>query len=262
MTVQEKVVQEPAEDWRVSALWQKLEAMRIEPPGAALSFSARLARENDWARSHADAVVLEYKRFLYLAARSAVPVTPPEDVDQAWHLHLAYSRHYWNVLCYELLERPLHHGPTEGGEAEGRRYRQQYEDTLALYRSTFGCEPPASIWPRVGLRFSARSVRVDRSRYWVVPKAVPARLGLAGVTALVAGCSLLTAASAAGDGGMEFADFVWAILGCVFIVAAVVSLVRRVTGRERGDGACGTGLGGCGGGGGGDSGCGGGCGGD
>jgi hypothetical protein len=49
-------------------LWLALAAMRIEPAGAALSFEARLAREQGWTADKTVRVMREYRRFLYLAA--------------------------------------------------------------------------------------------------------------------------------------------------------------------------------------------------
>lgn len=256
--VQEQGVERVAEGWQAGELWRAIDAMQIEPPGAALSFPARLARENGWSRSYAEMVVQEYKRFLYLAAQSPEPVTPSDEVDQAWHLHLAYSRHYWDVLCGEILKRPLHHGPTAGGETEGVRYRRQYEETLALYRRVFGRDAPAAVWPDAERRFSTHAVRVDRSRYWMIPRAAPARAATAGAVALLGACSLLAAAREKSDAGLEFEDLMNAIFVTALVIAAVIGLLNEAKRRgekDRGSGSCGSG--GCGAGGG-DSGCGGG----
>src|SRR5262245_38242781 len=80
-----------------------------------LPFAARLARENGWSRSYADRVIAEYKRFVYLAVTGTWPVCPSEDVDAAWHLHLTYTRSYWDRFCGKVLGRLLHHDPTKGG---------------------------------------------------------------------------------------------------------------------------------------------------
>ena len=80
-------------------------------------------------------------------------VTPSDEVDQAWHLHLTYTRSYWDGLCDAVLGRALHHGPTKGGQAEGDRFENQYERTLASYRAAFGEEPPEDIWPPSAVRF-------------------------------------------------------------------------------------------------------------
>lgn len=127
-------------------LWQRLSVYSIGPDDAALSFTQRLARENGWAVSHAERVIGEYRRFLYLAIRAGHPVTPSDAVDQAWHLHLTYSRDYWDRLC-PLLGAPLHHGPTEGGATENARFYQDYAATLRSYERLFGTSAPADLWP-------------------------------------------------------------------------------------------------------------------
>ncbi|WP_443026122.1 glycine-rich domain-containing protein, partial [Sphingomonas sp. CCH9-H8] len=69
--------------------------------------------------------------------------TPSDAVDQAWHLHLTYTRDYWEHFCPDVLGRALHHGPTAGGADEHRRYYRQYAETLARYEAAFGIAPPS-----------------------------------------------------------------------------------------------------------------------
>jgi uncharacterized protein (TIGR04222 family) len=134
-------------------------------------FLRRLARENRWTENYARRVVDEYKRFMFLAVAAGHPVTPSEDVDEAWHLHLIYTRSYWDEFCGQVLTKAIHHDPTKGGPSELRKHREQYERTLASYREWFGMLPPVDIWPTGGERFSAASpVRVNRERAWIVPK--------------------------------------------------------------------------------------------
>ena len=99
-------------------LWQKIEEFEIGPSDATLSFAGRLARENNWTLTEAGKAILEYKRFIYLAATSDGEVTPSDVVDQVWHLHLTYTQSYWDELCGTILNGPLHHGPTQGGQSE------------------------------------------------------------------------------------------------------------------------------------------------
>ena len=235
----------------VEPLWRALDAMRIEPEAAELTFAARLARENGWSRAYGDAVVHEYKRFLYLGAGAKSPITPSDEVDQAWHLHLTYSRHYWQELCGKILARKLHHEPTAGGGPEQRRYWTQYEETLERYRTIFGEEPPVAVWPAARERFSGRPVRIDRSDYWLVPKALPARAGAAGAATLMGACSVLAAASGGeGGGAMEIVIGIGVVIVAVVVFFAIIKGPAK--GGEKKDGGCG---------GGGDGGCGGGCGG-
>lgn len=153
-------------------LWRRLEAFELDDASASLTFTRRLARENGWEHPFACRVVEEYKRFVFLAMTAGRQVTPSDEVDQAWHLHLTYTRSYWGELCGDVLGRPLHHGPTQGGQQEGERFEDQYERTLASYREAFGEEPPADIWPPSEVRFgeAADFVRVNRQRLWLLPK--------------------------------------------------------------------------------------------
>ena len=153
-------------------LWERIVDFQVDDETASLPFSARLARENRWSRYYASRVIGEYKRFCYLAMRAGHGVTPSEEVDQAWHLHLLYTRSYWSGFCAGVLGRPLHHGPTRGGVEEDTKFRDWYAKTLSSYRRLFGVLPPVDIWPATERRFAAgQSVcRIDTRQYWIVPK--------------------------------------------------------------------------------------------
>ncbi len=127
-------------------LWQALSAYEVGPADADFTFTARLARENGWTAAHAARVFEEYRRFLFLAITAGHEVTPSDAVDQAWHLHLTYTRDYWERLCPDVLGARLHHGPTKGGRAEASRYFEQYAQTLRSYEAAFG-PAPGDIWP-------------------------------------------------------------------------------------------------------------------
>ncbi len=133
-------------------VWQRLSSYEIGPLDAALPFVTRLARDNGWSAAKAARVIEEYRRFAFLAATGTTPVTPSDAVDQAWHLHLTYTRDYWERFCPEILGRELHHGPTAGGPDEQRRFYRQYADTLARYQAAFGAPPPSDIWPAAARR--------------------------------------------------------------------------------------------------------------
>lgn len=183
-------------------LWRRIEAFQIDrtaggPP--QLTFAGRLARENGWTLPHAARIVEEYKRFLYLAMVTTHPVTPSEDVDQAWHLHLAYTQSYWTELCGKVLNRPLHHGPTAGGAAENVKYNNLYGQTLALYEREFGTAPDAALWPAPEVRFGddLEWTRINTARNWVIPKRAVRRasiagLGATGLVATLAGCAAVS----------------------------------------------------------------------
>lgn len=141
----------PQSAWPDHPVWQRLQAFTIGPEDAALSFAQRLARENGWTAGFAERVIEEYKRFCFLAVTGDGQCTPSDAVDQAWHLHLTYSRDYWQRYCPDVLGAELHHGPTKGGTAERDRFFEQYAATLKRYEQTFG-PPPADIWPGAAQR--------------------------------------------------------------------------------------------------------------
>lgn len=250
-------------------LWARLDSYSLDDPDVRLGFTARLARENGWRRAHAARVVAEYRRFVYLTQVADGTMTPSDAVDQAWHLHLTYTRDYWDRLCGEVLGRQLHHGPTRGGATEDATFRRCYQETRALYRAEFGHPPPADIWPEPDIRFGEASAyrRINTARAWVLPRlrwprpvATVLRAVAAGLVLLVGGGSLALAQEA--DGLDEDALIVFGIVIALAIGVSVQiarSGQRRQRRGDRHDSSAG-----CGGGGGdGSSGCGGsGCGGD
>ncbi|MGE9266454.1 MAG: glycine-rich domain-containing protein [Verrucomicrobiales bacterium] len=231
-------------------LWEKLAAYDFDDAERGLRFSPRLQREQGWGAEKTRRALLEYRRFLYLAAVAGHPVSPSAEVDAVWHVHLFFTRDYWQRLCGEILCFPLHHGPSLGGGGEETKFREWYERTLASYRREFGEEPPQDLWPVAKLRFAPTHQQwVDRKRHFVISKkALTSSLGALGFSALLAGCVNVMAA---GDGGGFF----------LFFAFLMIVVIVKFGGKGGGGGSsCGFGGGGgcgssCG------SSCGGGCGG-
>ena len=153
-------------------VWASLSRYIIGPEEAALTFAARLARENGWGLAHTERVIVEYKKFCFLAVTGETEVTPADAVDQAWHLHLTYSRDYWERFCPDILGRALHHGPTAGGAVERGRFFDQYADTLKRYEQVFGEMPPEDIWPGAAQRLieDPRARRVHPRDAFIIPR--------------------------------------------------------------------------------------------
>jgi hypothetical protein len=173
-------------------LFARIDAHVIGPADAEMSFARRLARENDWSEGYAAEVIGEYKRFIYLICISAGPLTPSRDVDEVWHLHLTYSRDYWERFCRETLKRDLHHTPTEGGPDEADKFWNLYDETLRTYKAEFQENPPRVIWPSAELRFSdnVNPVKVSGDRYFIVDKRYGAALVVAVAAVFFAGGAL------------------------------------------------------------------------
>ena len=158
--------------FQTNPIWLALLSYTIGPEDAELSFEQRLARENGWTMAHVERVIIEYKRFCYLALTCDHPVTTSDAVDQAWHLHLTYTRDYWQRFCPNVLGRELHHGPTEGGSVEADRYFNQYALTLRSYERVFGEAAPHDLWPSAAQRLheDPKARRVHPRDGWVIRK--------------------------------------------------------------------------------------------
>lgn len=111
---------------------------------AALDFTTikwhlmRAARTG-WSAARADAVELEYRRFLYLIKlHPDEALAPLADVDQFWHCHIGDSRKYASD-CQRVFGRLIHHHAhldAQSAEAEQAlqvaltRARDQYEQVF------------------------------------------------------------------------------------------------------------------------------------
>ena len=235
-------------------LWQRLEHMSFDEQGAPLSAARRLARENGWSPAFADRVMAEYRRFAYLAVVAGHEVTPSDEVDQAWHLHLTYTRHYWGDFA-KMLGTPLHHGPTRGTGGDKIRYEDNYAATLASYEREFGEQPPADIWPSVHIRFGEAPYyqRVNTRTHIVVKVPGPVRqaltflqassrkiaAGLAAI-ALTGGLSVATARAALQDSGGASLGAIVMIVGVAAMLIGVVAVIQASNKRkadQKGDGS-------------------------
>lgn len=231
-------------------VWEKLADFRVGSGSEELTFVDRLARDNTWSRPFAQRVFQEYLKFIYLAAVAGETVTPSDEVDQAWHLHLCYSRSYWNDLCRDTLGRELHHGPTRGGDAQQRGFFERYRRTLELYREHFGTNAPADVWPSPEQRFDRRHrfVRFNRRDVWTLPKRPVKR-----VVPLLAGALVLTGCGKLLDDAIKGDQLSVVVIAAVVVLIVVIvafliwSLLGGGGGRGgRGRGGRGSGGGGCG----------------
>jgi hypothetical protein len=209
----------------------------IDDSPAELTFADRLAQENRWSRSFADRVILEYKRFVILAMSGSEQVTPSQQVDEAWHLHLTYTVSYWERMS-PLLPRPLHHHPTKGGTKESSRFLNQYARTLELYEETFGEAPPQDIWPFPEIRFAPRAVPTSGETWQIRKSAVRGLISGFALCLVAAGCNMVD----------QLTNPLFSVV--VFVVIGVAWLLYRVKkGGLSGSGdGCGSGcsaIGGC-----------------
>ncbi|MGM3305602.1 glycine-rich domain-containing protein [Anabaena sp. WFMT] len=246
-------------------LYQRLQEFSLDEKNVSFSFSQRLARENNWKIEYTQRVIDEYKKFAVIAVFAGHPVTPSDQVDQVWHLHLTYTQSYWDDFC-EILGTQLDHGPTRGGDKEYNKFNNWYLNTIVSYEQFFGETPPIDIWPASHIRFDkeANFQRVDTHRNWVLPKPVfklptinvfrfiPDHFYLAflfTLTLILTNSQILLASNNSSSQSYKNSIGFWFFL----IVVASVIFVISTSARSGGGGSSGGGSSGCG-----SSGCGGG----
>ena len=125
--------------------WANWSQLRVGNPVEQYAFWQTLAQRQGWTIAFAENVFEEYRKFLYLALTSPVPIAPPPPIRAAWDLHRELST--WRELA-------------ESGEIERRLSQSASPDgTRAAYLAAFSAYPPESIW-------QARPRRAEPSRSW------------------------------------------------------------------------------------------------
>lgn len=151
-------------------LYQKICNFNLDTPKAVFPFSYKLSWLCRWSKIYTFRVIEEYKKFLFLAMVTDHIVSPSEPIDVAWHLHLLYTKSYWDEFCGEIAKKPLHHSPGMGGIEEEQKYLELYKLTLKSYKKYFGT-PPDDIWLSPNMR--GEPFRwIDAKKYWLIPNPV------------------------------------------------------------------------------------------
>jgi len=156
---------------RNSKLWQSIDNFQLDDKNSEFTFTQRLARDNRWSVEFSRRVISEYKKFIYLCCVGYGEITPSDAVDQAWHLHLTYTKSYWIDLCRDTLGKQIHHNPTAGGVQEKEKYSGCYDSILTVYEKEFSEKAPGDIWPTNEERFGNIDYkRINLSEFWLVKK--------------------------------------------------------------------------------------------
>ena len=92
-----------------------------------------------WSRTRADAIEVEYRRFLcMLHLYPEESFAPLLDVDTFWHYHILDTRKY-AADCEQTFGYFMHHHPYVGLGEDDAADHQAYGDRMhALYQATFG----------------------------------------------------------------------------------------------------------------------------
>lgn len=209
-------------------LWQKIDAFKLDKENSEFTFSNRLTRDNKWNYEFSCRVINEYKRFMYLCCVGYGEITPSDSVDQAWHLHLTYTKSYWIQLCKQTLNRQIHHNPTKGGNIEREKYSSCYDAIFDAYFAEFGSKPPKDIWPDNKKRFSNINFkRINVSEYWLIKKpGLPYSIVLIPASLLIAGLFIQS------ENSIPWFSFIL----CFIFLLIIIRTIRggRKGGKKRG----------------------------
>ena len=123
--------------------WKQILDFDFDHPWSEYGFSTRLASENYWTKAFTELAILEYKKFMYLAAVSEYMVSPSGVVDEVWHQHLIFTQSY-NDFC-QILGKKVQHVPSTHNKEEFQKFKLAKERTKRFYNEAFGDEPK-SVW--------------------------------------------------------------------------------------------------------------------
>ncbi len=123
--------------------WDKILAFDFDDPPSEYGFSTRLANENSWTATFTTEAILEYKKFMYLAATNDFMVSPSEIVDIVWHQHLIFTQSY-QTFCV-ILGKQIQHIPSTHNKSEFEKFKAAKERTANYYVNEFGHQPK-NIW--------------------------------------------------------------------------------------------------------------------
>jgi hypothetical protein len=141
------------------SLWTKIVAYDLDKPLSEYGFSTRVAKENYWTKNFTRRAVVEYKKFMYLAAKSNMMVSPSPIVDIIWHEHLTFTKSY-QEFC-DILGKHIDHVPSTHARDDFEKFKAAKERTLRSYVDTFGM-PPEDLWIFPGM---FESLRLEKAKY-------------------------------------------------------------------------------------------------
>jgi hypothetical protein len=110
------------------------------------AFANKIAHKHAWSSRFALRAITEYRKFVFLGVSGDTVVTPSKVIDTVWHEHLLFTRGYRD-FCRNVLGRDFdHHPELLPTDKQTDLFAQQYNATLARYRTEFRVEPPVDIW--------------------------------------------------------------------------------------------------------------------
>jgi len=144
-------------------LWNKINDFELDEQNAEYSFSVRLADENKWTIYFTEQAILEYKRFMYLAATAEEMVSPSEIVDIVWHQHLIFTKSYQSLG--KILDKKIEHIPSTHNTSQKETFVRAKQRTTQLYEVNFG-KQPIEFWTYVNMEDSFDIPKSNRNNFY------------------------------------------------------------------------------------------------
>lgn len=136
------------EDVVAPNMWTHIQSKFGIKDASTQAFAHKLASKRSWSNAFAHLAIREYKKFIYLGIISDFVVTPSLVIDQVWHQHLLFSKAYRH-FCQNVIQYDFDHNPELITiDDQTSTFSAQYMDTLKLYKTEFGYEPPPNFWNR------------------------------------------------------------------------------------------------------------------
>lgn len=88
----------------------------------------------NWTDKYTREVLFEYERFLILR-ESDNQLSPSDDIDRFWHIHILCSQHY-TEYCLSKFNKYIHHNALDSMDQPARLHR--LSNTLNEYTKHFG----------------------------------------------------------------------------------------------------------------------------
>jgi hypothetical protein len=128
------------------SIWDSISTALGKGDASTKAFVNKIMKKHKLPHAFVYRAIEEYKKFVYLGVISDFYVTPSKYIDIIWHEHILFSKGYRD-FCKNVIRYQFDHQPElVVSEDQTELFSAQYIDTLDLYKTEFGMEPPENIW--------------------------------------------------------------------------------------------------------------------
>jgi hypothetical protein len=128
------------------SIWENISAVLGPGNASTKAFANKIMKKHKLPKVFVYRAIEEYKKFIYLGIISDFYVTPSKYIDIIWHEHILFSKGYRD-FCNNVIHYQFDHQPElVATQDQTDIFTAQYEETLELYKTEFGMEPPENIW--------------------------------------------------------------------------------------------------------------------